>query len=54
MHFPVDGHKQGFKVHHPTVPEDYYCSVYFEALDIISVSIKIGFEQSSFKAFLKS
>ena len=42
-----------FRSHHPTVPDGYYHSVYFEALDIISVSNEAKFEQPSFEAFLK-
>lgn len=45
-------YKQGSEAHHPTAPEDYYCSIYFEALDIISVFIKARFHQLSFKDFL--
>ena len=53
MHFQVYGYKQGSAAHHPTVPDGYYHSVYFETLDIISVSIEAKFEQPSFEAFLK-
>ena len=45
-------YKQGSEAHHPTAPEDYYCSIYFEALGIISVFIKARFRQLSFKDFL--
>ena len=51
-HFSINGYKQGSKAHHPTVLKHYYGSIYFEALDIISVSIKTRFDQQSFKAFL--
>ena len=35
MHFQTDGFGKGSKAHHPTTPEDYYCPIYFDALDII-------------------
>ena len=39
MHFQVDGRKQRSKAYHPTVFEDYYYCIYFEALGIISLSL---------------
>ena len=50
--FQIRRYKQGSEAHHPTVPEDYYYSIYFEALDLISVFIKTRFHQPSFKDFL--
>ena len=39
MHIQVEGRKQRFKAYHPTVFEDYYYSIYFETLGIISLSL---------------
>lgn len=38
---------------HQTVLKDYYCSVYFNGLDITSAFVKIRFEQQYFTEFLK-
>ena len=38
---------------HQTVLKDYYCSVYFNGLDITSAFVKIRFEQPYFTEFLK-
>jgi len=53
QHFQIDGYKQGTEAHHSATPEDYYHSIYFDSLDIITSSIKTRFEQPSFEAFFK-
>jgi len=53
QHFQVEGHHESGEAHHPATPEDYYQSIYFEAIDILNSSIKSRFDQPSFQVFFK-
>ena len=51
--FQVDGYENNGEEHYSRSPEEFYSVIYFEALDLITTSIKSRFDQPSFKAFLK-
>ena len=53
QHFQVEGYHYNAEAHHPSTPGEYYRSIYFEAIDILTFSIKSRFEQPSFPAFSK-
>jgi len=53
QHFQVEGYHESSDGHHPATPEDNYRSIYFEAIDILTSSIKSRFDQPSFRVFLK-
>ena len=50
--FQVDGYETNVEEHYVQSPDEFYCVIYFEALDLIISSIKSRFNQPSFKAFL--
>ena len=51
-YFQVDGHSSNAVSHHPVSPKEDFRVKYFEALDLLIVSIKTRFDQPSFKALL--
>ena len=36
QHFQVEGYDYSAEGHHPVTPEDYYRSIYFESIDILT------------------
>ena len=52
-HFQINGCNYSGEAQNPTTPEEHYRSIYFEALDVTTASIKSKFDQASFKTYLK-
>ena len=52
-HFQIEDYHYNAEANHPSTPGETYRSIYFEAIDIITLSIKSRFEQPSFQAFSK-
>ena len=51
--FRVEGYSNSANTYHPTTLEQYFRQQHFENLDLIILSIKDGFNQPAFMAFLK-
>ena len=52
-YFQVEGYSNSANTYHPTTPEQCFRQQYFEKIDLIISSIKDGFNQPGFTAFLK-